>query len=88
MVTVYKFHATWCSPCHILSERLAGSDIEKQITNIDIGDPDNADIVHKYRVRTVPTIIYVKDDEEKKRYTGILPVKIYEETLKEIQDAD
>lgn len=81
-VKAIKFWAAWCGPCKALSSILEGVDLVN--VNID-EDPEGLSI--KYRIRSIPTIVFVDEkDEELGRKTGIIEKKEYEETLKSLQD--
>jgi thioredoxin 1 len=76
MVEVLKFGASWCGPCRVMEPTIKkleekynveGSDIK--ITDIDV-DSDKREAV-KYGVRSVPTIIFLKDDDVKERLVGV-----------------
>lgn len=58
---IVKFGATWCGPCRMLKPIL-----EKVAEEIDVYDVDvdkNQEAVVKYGVRSVPTVLIVKDNQ-------------------------
>jgi len=66
-VKVLKFSATWCGPCRVLSHTLEGVE---GITNIDI-DKD-METARKYNIRSVPALVFLKDDKEVGRSLGAI----------------
>ena len=81
-VEVLKFSATWCGPCRVLAQTL--KDVEG-ITNIDI-DKDRETPV-KYGIRSVPTMVFLKDGVEVHRQSGNMPLEMYQQILNEINDS-
>lgn len=68
-----KFHATWCKPCTALSRVVerAGDKITIPIESVDIDQ--NSQMVVKYAIRGVPTVVVVDDDgKEVRRKTGVM----------------
>jgi len=57
---VLKFYAEWCAPCKVLSNKLEGVTTSLQIESVDI--EQNKELVTKYGVRSVPTMIMLEDD--------------------------
>jgi len=78
-IEILKFSATWCGPCRVLANTL--KDVEG-ITNIDI-DKDRETPV-KYGIRSVPTLVFLKDGKEVHRQSGNMPLDMYNQILDEI----
>jgi thioredoxin 1 len=78
-IEILKFSATWCGPCRVLANTL--KDVEG-ITNIDI-DKDRETPV-KYGIRSVPTMVFLKDGKEVHRQSGNMPLSMYKQILDEI----
>lgn len=79
-IEVLKFSASWCGPCRVLAQTL--KDVEG-ITNIDI-DKD-METARKYGIRSVPTMVFLKDGKEVHRQSGNMPLSMYENILNEIK---
>jgi thioredoxin 1 len=71
---ILKFSANWCGPCKALSEWL--KDIEHPFDIVEVNVDDNKDLVEKYAVRSVPTMIKFNDDGSEERITGFNTKKI------------
>ncbi len=78
-IEILKFSATWCGPCRVLAQTL--KDVEG-ITNIDI-DKDS-ETPRKYGIRSVPTMVFLKDGVEVHRQSGNMPLQMYNQILDEI----
>jgi len=69
---VLDFGATWCGPCKklepILEEISGGLEEKVRFYKVDVGEaPDTA---KKFNVMSVPTVIFLKDGKEIKRFSG------------------
>ena len=79
---VLKFSASWCGPCRVLSNTL--KDVEG-ITQIDI--EKDQETARKYGIRSVPTMVFLKDGKEVHRQSGNMPLQMYQQILTEINDS-
>lgn len=66
------FFATWCGPCKMvapaveqLSEEYAG---KAAVYKLDVDEAQ--DVAMKYRVMSIPTLIFFKDGQETERIRG------------------
>lgn len=70
-LTVVDFSASWCGPCKMLAPVI--DEISKEYENIKFYnlDVDECDeLVEKYNISSVPTIIILKNKEEIDREIG------------------
>jgi thioredoxin-like negative regulator of GroEL len=68
MKQLFYFSADWCQPCKALGPTMDRVSEQIQINKINIDY--EADIVQKYGVRNIPTIILVENGQEVRRFTG------------------
>lgn len=78
-VVVVKFSAPWCSPCRAMepvinnvTEKFAG-----KVKIIDIDVDESPELATQYKIRSIPTFMYVKNKEIADKSVGA----ISEETL-------
>ena len=64
-----KFGASWCLPCKNLSSRLDKMSLSITLHSYDV--EEDVELTEKWKVRNVPTVILVDDDNnEVKRWVG------------------
>ncbi len=70
--TLLKFYGEWCNPCKILDGVIKNVDLSQvEYENIDISQAP--DVTAHYRVRAVPTLILLDEEEnEIKRFVGTM----------------
>lgn len=68
MKQVYKFSATWCTPCKVLTNMLAKEGIT--LPEYDVGNPDVKGLMNKYNIKSVPTVI-IDEDGVVTTFTGL-----------------
>ena len=84
MVTVKKFSAVWCGPCRALAPVM--NEIKGNYSNVKFEEYDideYSDITEEYGVRSVPTVIIVKDGIEVNRFTGLSSKMAYVNAINE-----
>ena len=75
MKKLIKFYATWCGPCKIYAktwdEVVPIYQDQIEILNIDI-DKDTTGLAIKYKIKSVPTTVLVREDGSEIKKTGRL----------------
>ena len=69
MKQLFYFSAEWCVQCQTLGPIMdqISTQIPVQKFNIDY----EADLITKYGVRNIPTVVLVENQQEVRRFTGI-----------------
>lgn len=69
-----KIYSDTCGPCKVLEKNLQLANIEHESFNIS--SEQGEEIVDKYDVRAVPTLILLNDNNEVvKKHTGVMNVE-------------
>jgi thioredoxin 1 len=81
-VKLLKFYTPWCGPCKAQTMLLNEVDLTGvELTEIDCEiDPITAS---KHRITSVPTLVFIKDNKEVARFTGLTPPENIEEVIKD-----
>ena len=57
---IYKFFSPTCGPCKVLARNLEKANVAP--IAVDITDEDNAPLVEKYQVKSIPTLVIESED--------------------------
>lgn len=82
-LVLIQFYAEWCAPCRAMMPVIASLK-EKQydwLEIMQINVDHDAKMTTQYNIRSIPTIVAVKNNSEVWRHTGILTEKNLTEQL-------
>lgn len=77
MVEVIRFTASWCGPCRMYKPQFEKAQEELtdvQFTTIDV-DNDPQGLSGEYGVRSIPTTVFLVDNEKVATQVGVLTTK-------------
>ena len=85
-VKVLDFTGKWCSTCIVLDKILKSEVIPKyknKVKFIKIDIEENEDLIRKYEILSVPTLILLKDNKEIWRKSGSI---VKSEVIKKLDE--
>lgn len=88
-LTFVDFFATWCGPCRMLEPVI--DEFQKQMNGrvdvyrVDIDDRDLAEIVHRYDILSVPTLMFFRRGEVLWRQSGRVSYEQLKNVLEELE---
>jgi len=84
---VIKFWATWCQPCKIFAPTVEKLDNEfENITFLSIDADQVAEVVKRYKIRSLPTLLIIVDGEEIDRISGMQLIEPLRVKMRELQN--
>ena len=75
MIKILKFESDSCPQCKALSatlERIT-KEYKTDMKSINIEEDNNQDLIRKYNIRSIPTLIFLNEDQEYNRLVGNQP---------------
>ena len=91
-LTFVDFFATWCGPCQMMhptvdrfQETMNG---RVDVYKVDIDDRDMLEIVHRYNIMSVPTLMFFRRSEVLWRESGRIGYEHLVNVLKELEQRE
>lgn len=81
-LAVVDFWAEWCGPCRMVGpiiEQLAEENPDVNIGKVNVDD--NNELATKFGIRSIPTILILKDGEIVDKVLGAKPIGDFKEML-------
>ena len=80
------FWAEWCGPCRMMNPIIENfkknnDDVEVVKINID----ENRNVAAQFQVRSIPTLVVIKDGKQIWRNSGVLSESVLNSKMKEIE---
>lgn len=81
---VIDFWAEWCGPCRLVAPYIdeLSSEYEEKVTIGKVDIEENDDIVGRFGIRTIPTILFFKGGEVVDKHVGAASKSLLEEKVK------
>ena len=74
-LVIVDFWATWCGPCRMLSPLLDEVEAEMadkiEVVKVNVDDAD--EIAMRYRIMSIPTLLFFKNGQMVDRSVGAMP---------------
>ncbi|MBX2846242.1 MAG: thioredoxin [Saprospiraceae bacterium] len=82
-VTLVDFWAEWCGPC-----RMIGPVVEELATEFEgrakigkVNVDDNPGVASQYGIRSIPTLLFIKNGEIVDKQVGVAPKSVLQQKL-------
>jgi thioredoxin 1 len=74
-LVIVDFWATWCGPCRMLSPVLdeVEEEMADKIAVIKVNVDDADEIAMRYRIMSIPTLVFIKNGQMVDRTVGAMP---------------
>ena len=87
-IKLLKFAAIWCAPCRLLDPIFKSIEGEGDYDDVEFEyiDIDNSpEIASKFKVMSIPTIVFIKDDAEIDRMVGLMSKKDLQDRIEKLR---
>lgn len=72
-LSIVDFWAEWCAPCKLIAPAVAelANEYEGQVNIGKLNVDENSKIATQYGIRSIPTLLFIKDGEIVKQVVGV-----------------
>lgn len=78
-LVIVDFSAEWCGPCRIVTPIVheLASEYEGRVITGEVNVDENPVITAKFKVRNIPTVLFIKKGEVVDKQVGAVPKAVY-----------
>jgi thioredoxin 1 len=82
-LAIVDFTAVWCGPCRMVSPIIheLATEYEGRIVVGEVNVDENPMITAKFKVRNIPTVLFIKNGEVVDKQIGAVPKASYKELV-------
>ena len=82
-LVIIDFWAAWCGPCRAIAPVLevVAEASKGRVTLMKVNVDENSGLATRYDIRSIPTILFVKDGAVVDRIVGMAPRKVFEDIV-------
>jgi thioredoxin len=83
---IIDFYAEWCGPCKALTPTLEelSKEYEGKLKVYKIDTEDQQEISSKFKIRSIPSVLFLSKKSQPQMKVGVLPKTKYKEIIEEI----
>lgn len=84
-ISVVDFWAVWCGPCKMIGPII--EEIGEKFEDVKVGKLDvdnNPDTAVEYGIRSIPTVLFLKDGEVVEKHVGSAPKSVFFEKVEKL----
>lgn len=84
MITILDFYAEWCGPCKKVTpllDELATENADLEIQKIDVDLKESESLVKEHLIRSIPTLLFMKEGTIVHKHVGAITKTQLEELL-------
>jgi thioredoxin 1 len=81
---IIDFYAQWCGQCKKIMPIIDELSKEYNVLKVDV--ETDRDMAIKYNINSLPTILFIKDNKEIGRISGLVSKKMIMDKIKEVRN--